>query len=264
MIHTFSDSQLATLKWNPEYLRRGQECPVCLWPDPESDKTYVYKGETFECPDDDYGHVAMRLAKFYWLHFIPLQYQRLIWDEFPHDEARQNIDFYVSNFKRLRLTGAGWTIYGKEMGTGKTWAACHILRELTKAGYDTHFASFMGVKGYFELEDPAERSFFKRRVREAEVLVLDEVKAPFSQAQRDFFEDKLEELLRERTYMNFPTIVTTNMTMKEFDAEYPRCYSLLAGSNSEIHLSGEDARKSGILFESNQALAAKGEGRPIT
>lgn len=244
---------------NSEFIQRGHECPVCF-----GDGKYVYRGETFECPDDEYGHVMLRRAKEYWLHFIPLQYQRLIWDEFPHPRAKLDIEAYIENFKRLRMTGMGWTIYGKEMGTGKTWAACHILKELTKQGYDTHFASFMHVKGYYEMDNAAEREFSIRRVRQAEVLALDEWKAPISGAQRDFFEDKMEELLRERTYMNFPTIVTSNMTLDEMEQWYPRCFSLLAGQNEPLPLSGEDARKSGILFESNQALAIKGEGRPIT
>lgn len=255
----FSDKQLAALEHNPEYVQRGKECPVCL-----GDGHYFYQDERFECPDDDYGHPMLRLAKLYWLSFIPLQYQLLLWDEFPHEEPKENIDSYIERFERLRLTGVGFTIVGKKLGVGKTWAATHILREAVKAGYDGHFASFMSVKSYFELDDKDEREFLIDRVRTAEVLVLDEVKAPFSEAQRNFFEDKLEEILRSRTNMNFPTIVTSNMTETDFERDYPRCASLLAAKNITLELDGIDARKKGTVWENNAALAMKGESRPIT
>lgn len=255
----FSDAQLQVLGRNPEFKQRGDVCPVCL-----GDGYYIYRGEQHECLDDDYGHPMLRLAKLYWMSFIPLQYQYLLWDEFPHDEARADIDAYVDNFRRLRLSGVGFTIYGRQLGVGKTWAATHILRELVKQKYDGHFASFMEVKGYFERDDKDEREFLIRRVREAEILVLDEVKAPISEAQRNFFEDKLEELLRARTNMNFPTIVTSNMLDTDFEREFPRCYSLLAAKNQPLELQGLDARKTGGVFENHTQLAMKGESRPIT
>lgn len=255
----FSDAQLEALERNPEFKQRGNNCPVCL-----NDGHYFYKGERFECPEDDYGHPMLRLARLYWLAFIPLQYQQLLWEEFPHAEPAEEIDSYIEQFKRLRLTGVGFTIYGKTLGVGKTWAATHILRELVKQGYDGHFASFMAVKSYFEMDDKDERKFLVSRVRDAEILVLDEVKAPFSEAQRAFFEDKLEEILRARTNMNFPTIVTSNMTDKDFEREYPRVYSLLAAKNLPLELKGVDARVRGDVWENNTQLAFKGEARPIT
>lgn len=259
MIRYFTDKQLNTLERNPEYNERGTECPVCL-----DTGTYTYLGVDHECPDDEYGHVALRLNKLYYMSFIPIQYQMLLWDEFPHAEAKEDIEDYLKHFRRLRLTGAGFTIWGKGLGVGKTWAATHILRELAKLDYNCHFASFFNVKSYFELDNKDEREFLVRRVREAEILVLDEVKAPISNAQRDFFEDKLEEVLRTRTNMNFPTIITSNMPMADFEREYPRCFSLQAGKNQELELRGEDARKSGLVWDNGQKLALKGETRPIT
>lgn len=255
----FSDAQRAALEMNPEFVQRGDKCPVCL-----NTGHYVYQGEEFACPDDDYGHPMLRLAKLYWLSFIPLQYQLLLWDEFPHDDAKEDINSYIAHFERLRLTGVGFTIAGKTLGVGKTWAATHILREVVKRGYDGHFVSFMAVKGYFELDNRDEREFLINRVRTAEVLVLDEVKAPFSNAQRDFFEDKLEEVLRSRTNMNFPTIVTSNMSDQDFERDYPRCFSLLAAKNQPLELNGIDARKANVVWLNNAALAYKGESRPIT
>lgn len=265
MLKTFTDSQVDLLEQNPEYRQRHKACPVCLWDlkDEEDPKVYWYKGVEYDCPDDDYGHVMLRQAKQYWLHFIPLEYQKLLWSEFPYPELKVDIDTYLENFKRIRMEGMGWTFWSKELGTGKTWAATHILKELVKQGYDGHFAMFMGMPSYYELDDPVERQVRMKRVREAEVLVLDDVKAPFSTAQRNFFEDKMEMLLRERASANFPTIVTSNLSPEQFDEHYPRCYSLLAAKNKEEELGGHDWRQNGA-WDSNQALALKGETRPIT
>lgn len=265
MPNYLSDPQLSVLDQNPEYKRRGHECPVCFWDgqDLEYPKKYWYKEQEYDCPEDEYGHVAWRLAKKYWLAFIPLEYQKLLWAEFPYPELAVNIDDYIQNFKRVRMEGIGWTFWSKTLGTGKTWAATQILRELVKQGYDCHFAMFMGMPSYYELDDKEERMMRMRRIREAEILVLDDVKMPISGAQRDFFEDKMEMLLRERSSANFPTIVTSNLSPEEFDHWYPRCYSLLSAKNAEVELNGNDWRKGGA-WESNQVLALKGETRPIT
>ena len=262
---TFKDSQVALLEHNFEYAQRHDECPVCHWDlkDEDYKKVYSYKGIEYPCPDNDYGHVMYLLAKRYWLSFIPLEYQMLLWEEFPYPELAKDIENYIENFKRIRLSGMGFTFWSETMGTGKTWAATHILKELVKQGYDCHFALFMGMPSYYELDDPEDRALKMRRIREAEVLVLDDVKAPFSEAQRNFFEDKMEQLLRERLSSCFPTIVTSNLSSKEFARHYPRCSSLLAAKNQEVELRGTDWRQnSGWL--TNQELYLQGETRPIT
>lgn len=255
----FSDHERDELERNPEFNRRGSKCPVCL-----GDGHYLLDGQRFECPDDDYGHPMLRLAKLYWLSWIPLQYQYLDWSEYPHAEAKEEIDMYIENFRRIRLTGMGFTIYGKGLGVGKTWAATHILRELVKQGHTGHFVQFLSTAGYYKLEDQAERQFFTKRVLESEVLVLDEVKPALSSAQRDFLEEKLEEIVRTRTNANFPTIVTSNLTDREFEKEYPRVYSLLAAKNAPVELKGADARRGDEIWQRVAGLAMKGESRPIT
>lgn len=256
---TFSDRQRDALERNPEFSERGKKCPVCL-----NDGFYVLNGERHDCPDDDYGHVALRLAKLYWLAWIPLQYQYLDWSDYPHADAQEQIDSYIEHFERIRLTGLGFTIYGKGLGVGKTWAATHILRELVKQGYSGHFVQFLSAAGYYLKEDADERQFLTKRVLESEVLVLDEVKPAISAAQRDFLEEKLEEIVRTRTNANFPTIVTSNLTDTEFEREYPRVYSLLAAKNAPIELKGADARRDADIWNRVATLALKGEARPIT
>lgn len=257
----FTDAQLEVLERNPEYLVRGRECPVCL-----GEKEYIYQGKTYPCPDDGYGHPMLRLAKLYWLHNIELQYQMLVWDEYPHPDVKREIENYIKHFKRLRMTGAGVTILSPALGVGKTWAATHILREVVKMGYTGWFVQFFNMKNYFEMEDRKERDFLKRQLITAEMLVIDDVLKPWSanESQRALFEEKTEEVVRTRTNMNFPTLVTTNMTVVEFERYYPRVFSLLSAKNQEFEVGGVDARKDGTVWYDSTQLAMKGETRPIT
>lgn len=255
----FTDTELQELEFNAEYQSRGKKCPIC-----NDTKEYRYQGQAFECPDDDYGHPTLRLAKLYWLSGIPLQYQLLLWPEFPAGEAKTELDSYIEYFDRLRITGAGITIYGEQLGVGKTWAATHILKELTKQGYKGWFASFLDIRGYFELTDKPKKEFLINKIRDTELLVLDEVREPWTEKMRNFYEDQLESLLRYRTNINFPTIVTSNMTPEKFNDCLPRVYSLLSAKNSELELGGKDARKEDlVVWESNNILARRGETRPL-
>lgn len=258
-----TDDQLELLEYNPEYKAyKNTPCIVC-----NGTGKYRYKSKTYECKDDDYGHIIMRLARLYWLCNIPLQYQQLLWDEWPDNtkeyrDARETIDKYVSNFDGLRLNGVGLTFYG-ELGLGKTWGASSVLKSLVKQGVDGWFTTFSDVKSYHEIEDYSRKEYFISRIRESSILVLDEVKKPWSDASRRFFSDRLEELIRPRTNANLPTIITTNMTMEEIESVYPRIFSLLMMKNIEVPLIGTDARVTDSVWERQVGTIFGGERLPI-
>lgn len=263
-----SDSDLRELERNPEYnrfVKGGKKCPVCHG-DGSGPGTYRFEGEAYECPQDDYGHIAIQKAKLYWLHNIPTDFQRL--PAFPTNtperaEARTEIDAYIEKFAWLQQTGAGITFYSKTLGTGKTYAATYVLKELAKAGYDCWFTRFYDMKSYFEIEDRDERAFKKKKVTESSILVLDEVVRPVTAAQKNFFSEQLEYLIRPRGDMSFPTIITTNLTPEELEAEYPRCFSLLMAKNMTIEMSGADERLSEEIVRRNLEIPMNQESWPI-
>lgn len=258
-----SDEQLEILERHPEYQALTTSCVVC-----DGTGSYRYNGEEFKCGDDAYGHVIMRLVRWYWLHNIPLQYQQLRWEDWPtspahYVEARHAIDSYVENFNGYRLNGVGLTFYSKGLGTGKTWAATAVLKRLVKEGVDGWFVPFNEVKNYFEIADVERKEFLIDKVRSTPLLVLDEVQQPWSEASKRFFADKLEELIRPRTNANLPTIITTNMTPDELEETYPRVFSLLSMKNTEVKLAGTDARVDGNVWKRQAETAANGERLPI-
>ena len=155
----------------------GNRCPVCL-----GTGVYTYRGKNHRV-DDAYGHATLRLVKLYYLHNIPLQYQQLNWAEWPtvpkeYLEAKVDAETYVERFPRYRVNGVGLTIFSKGLGTGKTWLATSVLKELVKLGHDGWFAEFYKMKNYYEMEDKKRRDFLISRLQSAQILVLDDVIRP--------------------------------------------------------------------------------------
>ena len=259
----FSDAELALIGRNPGFQRAGQKCPVCL-----GEGRFSYKGVEYECPDDDYGHVTLRKAKLYWLHNIPLEYQQLLWEEWVEEtgdrETFEQVNLYIDSYERYALNGVGMTFYSKGLGTGKTWAATATLKQLVKKGEDGWFAPFYEVAGYYEIVDPEERAYKIRRVQEAGVLVLDEIRRPISEKQKNLLGEKLENLIRPRAANNLPTIITTNLTPNEIEDLYPRAFSLIYAKNIEFELSGTDARLTNKVTKRLIESVANGEALPIT
>lgn len=259
MLKYLTDKQLQDLEYNAEYRTYGMVCPVCL-----DTGQYKYLGEEHECPDDDYGHVMLRLAKTYWLSNIPLQYQKLTWEKWPYDDLKVEVQQFIDQYQFLRMNGVGITLYSKMTGTGKTWAATHVLRELVKQGYDGWFAPFYEVKGYFEIEDKREKNFRIDKVQHSGILVLDEVRKPYTERMREFYAETLEELLRPRSDSNLPTIITTNMTPDELEENYPRVFSLMSAKNMQLNLDGYDARVGSEVWQENVVLGLNGEVKPLS
>lgn len=259
----FSDAELALIEQNPKY---DGKCPVCS--SEYEPGTFVYKGVEHVCPSDNYGHVALRLAKLYWLHNIPLEYQQLVWEEWPEEtknlEAYEQVNQYLELYDRYAINGVGMTFYSKGLGTGKTWAATAILKELVKRGIDGWFAPFYEVAGYYEIVDDLEREHKIKRVQNASVLVLDEIRKPISKRQGDLLAEKLENLIRPRSAMNLPTIITTNLTPEEIEDLYPRAFSLIWAKNNTIEMTGADARLGNKVWARVQESVANGESLPIT
>lgn len=261
----FSDAELALIEANPGFRAQGARCPVCL-SEGEAGK-FTYNGVEHDCPTDDYGHVALRKAKLYWMHNIPLEYQQLVWDEWPEQTGNTDVfeacNQYVELFDRYSANGVGMTFSSKGLGTGKTWAATATLKRLVKAGVDGWFAPFYEVASYYEIVDPQERAYKIKRVQEAAVLVLDEIRKPISVKQQNLLAEKLENLIRPRTSANLPTLITTNLTPDEIEDLYPRAFSLIFAKNLGLELSGTDARLGNKVWKRVAESVENGWALPI-
>lgn len=160
----------------------------------------------------------------------------------------------------MRAAGIGIELTSKRLGTGKTFCATYVGKELVKLGERVYFTPFKSVLSAYEKEH---LNGIESYMRDSTVLILDELIPPWTEAQKHFFAERFEDLIRHRTNFNLPTIMTTNLTEEELEHTYPRPYSLLQAKQTRMVIEGEDFRLGNIGLE-NIELAMNGEVRPIT
>lgn len=247
--------------------KKRNECPTCGAKAVEvapgvtewGSSTYRYCGEDHACNCDE----QEALFRHYLLAHIPQEYMTLSLSDYWGDPiALDAVKNYLEHWSNFRNHGLSLGFYSKEQGTGKTFLATYVARELIKRGESVYYVYFRKIVSTYELPYEA-RKDEEDRLRDCTVLVLDEIARPISEAQRALFGEKFEELIRHRTNYNKITILTTNLTPKELDEIYPRTYSLLAAKEKSIQVSGNDKRRADIGMI-NIELAENGEVRPIT
>lgn len=219
--------------------------------------TYRYKGKEYDCNCDE----QIQLRKHYLVANIPTQYQQLDFADYHGDpDIGEAIADYLEHWPTVRAAGIGIEFSSERLGTGKTFCATFVGKELVKRGEIVYFTPFKEVLSAYQDED---RNDLEARMRDSTVLILDEVIPPWTTAQKHFFAEKFEELIRHRTNFNLPTIMTTNLSEEGLASEYPRPYSLLQAKQTRITVDGDDYRLGDIGME-NIELAMNGEVRPIT
>lgn len=168
---------------------------------------------------------------------------------------------YLSKWDDYKAHGMGLGFYSHSQGTGKTFLATYVARDLVKRGESVYYLNFRNIASLHTIPYQ-ERIHEEERIRNSTLLVLDEVVEAVSGAQRNLFAEKFEELIRHRTNYNRITVINTNLNPDELDEEYPRTYSLLAAKERHIKLSGKDSRRDGI-WDLTTYLIENGERKAI-
>lgn len=223
------------------------ECPTC---GARSDED----GDCENCEEQ------RSLRKHYLAANIGDQFQRLDWSEYDNESVKEYVTGYLNKWTTAKRLGTGIEFYSKRMGSGKTFSATYVAKELIKKGEQVFFIPFDQMVSTYSKAD-AEK--WEARLKGVTVLVLDEVIAPTSVAQGMFFSTKFEELIRHRTNYNLPTITTANLTPTDFEQHYPRLYSLLDAKQIKVEVIGKDARQ-GRRAEKNFKLLMEEKVEPIT
>ncbi len=218
--------------------------------------TYRFRGVDAECDCER----QLELRQHYVWANIPQQYQRLAWAEYDgSQEARDLVATFLDKWEGFDKNGVGIELCGEGLGTGKTFAATTIGKELVKRNVPVYFIAFRDLIDSFAGRDDA----LLERVKSVRVLILDEVVPYNSAAQGSVYADRFESIIRHRTNWNLITIMTTNLEEGALKDHYPRVYSLLEAKQVRIVLKGDDQRMGRIGME-NIELAANGEIRPLT
>lgn len=229
-------------------------CPTCSaklidgeW---EGDRVFKLEGAWHPCTCDDQRTLRMH----YLIASIPAGYFTL---DFPKDYQRDEgvkeaIFSYLSSWENASRMGLGLLFRSTGLGTGKTFAAVHVGKTLIRAKQKVIFTDFQDM---IQSEG---------RVREemTSILIIDEVRKPWTDKSSGLFSNRFEEVIRHRNHNALPTVITTNMTQEEMDREYPRVSSLLIPTTVEIDMPGGDYRNNTYAME-RLALLANNEVKPI-
>lgn len=255
-IRLLTDSESARLReLNPSVPSSPRSCVTChgtgtfVW---WAGENGVNKAAEYECPCEDQW-----ILHRYLLHAgIGLAYQRLGWADVEVEPgAKEKVGSYLDSADAYVRAGCGLILYG-EKGTGKTMLATLVLKHLLANGYEGYFTTFSEMVDTFMAgwRDPEEKRHFHRRIKNAGVLVIDDVGREFK--QRRFVkgegmvefetassEATFDEVLRHRVAASKPTIFTTNKSIDALETGYGgNILSLLRERSTTYHFTGEDFR----------------------
>jgi len=232
---------LVSFGYPEDYLQYHFYCPVC------SDSGY-HDGVRCQCLD--------KLLAKYTTEELNSQCSIML-----HDFSEFRIDFYPAQTGNIDARERMSTVYNDcrayadnfsenssslfffgKTGLGKTFLSSCIAKQLLGEGRNVFFGSIL--KLFRQIED--ER--FRRREGDttgiiigAELVILDDLGSEF---QTSFTDAVLYEIINERLNLGRPTIISTNLSMKELDRKYnDRIVSRLTGCFLPIMFIGSDVRQ---------------------
>lgn len=235
----------------------------------EPDDTVV----TYRCPCID----QWLLGRFLLSSNVKPLYQRMSMHDLTdvEPEALGAVLEYQARSDAFVNRGIGMILHGT-VGSGKSALAMLVLKRLLADGHDGYFITFSELvsRTMDSWRDVAERDYLIRRVRNAGVLVIDDIGREHHQRQvtseggtrsrvtTATSESTLDELIRHRVAMSKPTIVTTNLDLETVDKNYGNhILSLLYEQSLIKHFGGEDFRK--VARDRNLQESYRGLTRPV-
>jgi DNA replication protein DnaC len=224
---------------------RTRKCITC-----GDTKTFRWYGEgrdpetvtDYECPCTDQFILHRRLL----YSGITETYQRLGWEDaiYVPDDAQDLALDYVENAEWNVSQGTSLLIWGNR-GTGKTLMGILVAKMLIASGTDCYVSTFEALIDTFATgwQDEETREWFNARVRNAKVLMVDDVGRERNKGPGSVGESLLEGVLRHRVGRAMPTIITTNMSPDDLLSGYGgHSMSLISERSIRYHFDGVDRR----------------------
>ena len=161
----------------------------------------------------------------------------------PRQRMSEILDLCKSYAATFDTDSPSLLFYG-ETGLGKTHLSLSIAGEVINAGYSVIYNSAQNIfnelqKERFGKGDADGR--FEPMVLECDLLVIDDLGAEFS---TQFTNAALYNIINTRINSGLPTIISTNLNIKDLEERYTRrVSSRLIGEYAVVNFIGEDVRQ---------------------
>jgi DNA replication protein DnaC len=173
-----------------------------------------------------------------WQSNVPVKYWEYELSDITEDSSRHTIEKYTSKLKEVLSKGIGLYFCGRQ-GTGKTLAACIVLKEALRQGYTVYFTMLTEVLSRYcdGMYDKEARAAFARSILEADILVVDDIDKGYLSEKSTFIDSAYDFVFRSRANKNLPIIITSNLSRGEFTAQEGMTFgrSLLSLFDEHLH-----------------------------
>jgi len=152
---------------------------------------------------------------------------------------------YAQSIKERYMDGQGICYIGT-YGSGKTTAACSVLKHALINGYSAYYTSLNDLVGF--LTDYNTKSRFYDLVTRVDFLAIDEVDSRHfgdSDEAHAVFGSNFERVIRYRTQNQLPLVIASNNTSIEevFKGQWRRVVDSLLNNTKVVPVLGKDHRK---------------------
>lgn len=222
-------------------------CPTCGGE--KSFRWYVDTNVPFEQREvDEYACSCIdqfRLWRYFGYHGLGDLYARFSWGD-AHGvsvQTREFVEGYLADLAYHARQGNGLFLHGTN-GNGKTLLASLVFRRFLREGYVGYWATWNEMLDLYTTgwRDNEERAWFDATVRNAQVLVIDDL-GKESIGRAGVAMPALDSMFRARVQSGQVTIMTTNESADGFRERYSKAIvSLAAEACIDHHFAGADYR----------------------
>lgn len=162
--------------------------------------------------------------------------------ESPYREMQRVYKSCISYAKNFDLESQSLYFFGRT-GLGKTHLSLAIANEAIKKGYNVVYGSVIGFLNKMEREKFGRAETFETEdiLIDADLLILDDLGAEFQTA---FTTSAIYNLINSRIARGVPTIISSNLSIKELKDRYPESVaSRIIGNFATVEFIGSDIRQ---------------------
>lgn len=162
--------------------------------------------------------------------------------ESPYREMQRVYKSCISYAENFDLESQSLYFFGRT-GLGKTHLSLAIANEAIKKGYNVIYGSVIGFLNKMEREKFGRAETFETEdiLIDADLLILDDLGAEFQTA---FTTSAIYNLINSRIARGVPTIISSNLSIKELKERYPESVaSRIIGNFATVEFIGSDIRQ---------------------